>query len=85
MSEASTWSLVLGKHPDSLGGHHHDRWMVTYPRGLLAKRGQQVARTVRKPGRAAEQALSKAGDGRVTGSGRFPTSLFVASSSLSLS
>jgi hypothetical protein len=24
----------LGKHPDSLGGHHHDRWMVTYPRGL---------------------------------------------------
>ena len=26
---------VLGKHPKSLGVQHHDRWMVTYPRGLL--------------------------------------------------
>ena len=30
------WSLHLvvgglGKHPDSLGANHHDRWMVTYP------------------------------------------------------
>jgi hypothetical protein len=26
---------VLGKHPQSLGVQHHDRRMVTYPRGHL--------------------------------------------------
>jgi hypothetical protein len=30
------WVLgVLGKHPKSLGVQHHDRRMVTYPRGHL--------------------------------------------------
>jgi len=29
MSETSTWSSVVGTHPASKPGHHHDRWMVT--------------------------------------------------------
>jgi carbamoylphosphate synthase small subunit len=26
--------VVVGMHPESNPGHHDDRWMVTYPRGL---------------------------------------------------
>ena len=34
MTETSTWSSLLG-HPRVHSGQPDDRWMVTYPRGLL--------------------------------------------------
>ena len=34
MTETSTWSSLLG-HPKVHSGQPDDRWMVTYPRGLL--------------------------------------------------
>ena len=35
MTETSTWSSLFG-HPKVHSGQPDDRWMVTYPRGLLA-------------------------------------------------
>ena len=37
MTETSTWSSLLG-HPKVHSGQPDDRWMVTYPRGLLGDR-----------------------------------------------
>jgi hypothetical protein len=44
MTGSSTWSLDDGVNPESKPGHHHDRWMVTYPRESLDQAPDDMAR-----------------------------------------